>query len=216
MASRHGLVANASRLDSPLTPRPHHRTGHLRVRLYGPHLPKRKIGVRKDGSIRHAHFGDFYVHYLVCLAWNGARPSDQHMVLHLDDNPTNNDASNLRWGTASENAEHRDMPQQEQREMAERERALWRPSTPADKVMSISGAIRIASASFDTDKACPAEQRLRVFAWFRRRPRGVVKTKDVGGFDADVCIRTRRRRLAELAKIDVIRRHGPNAWSLLC
>jgi hypothetical protein len=42
------------------------------------------------------------VHALVCEAFHGPRPEGQE-VRHLDGNPANNNASNLRWGTHSEN-----------------------------------------------------------------------------------------------------------------
>ncbi len=44
-----------------------------------------------------------WVHRLVCEAFNG--PSEgQPSVLHADGNPSNNHASNLRWGTQADNA----------------------------------------------------------------------------------------------------------------
>ena len=51
--------------------------------------------VYKDGKVRH-------VHELVCEAVHGPRPEGME-VLHLDDDPTNNNPTNLRWGTRSEN-----------------------------------------------------------------------------------------------------------------
>lgn len=42
------------------------------------------------------------VHQLVAESFIGPRPSG-HEVLHLDHDPANNRASNLRWGTRSEN-----------------------------------------------------------------------------------------------------------------
>lgn len=46
----------------------------------------------------------FKVHQLVCRKFHGERPSPDHEVRHLDGNPMNNHASNLAWGTRSENA----------------------------------------------------------------------------------------------------------------
>ncbi len=43
-----------------------------------------------------------YVHELVALAFHGARPVG-HQVMHLDDNPRNNRADNLAYGTPAEN-----------------------------------------------------------------------------------------------------------------
>jgi hypothetical protein len=48
------------------------------------------------------------VHRLVALAWIGPPPTAIHQVAHWDGNPTNNQASNLRWATPEENAVDRD------------------------------------------------------------------------------------------------------------
>lgn len=53
---------------------------------------------RVDGKWRVA-----YIHYLVLITFVGPRPFN-HQCRHLDSNPLNNDLSNLRWGTAVENA----------------------------------------------------------------------------------------------------------------
>jgi hypothetical protein len=39
-----------------------------------------------------------YVHRLVALAWIKKRPGKE-LVLHKDDNPNNNEVTNLKWGT---------------------------------------------------------------------------------------------------------------------
>jgi hypothetical protein len=54
---------------------------------------RRRVGARKECTI----------HSLVCEAFHGPKPSPKHEVRHLDGDPLNNTASNLRWGTASEN-----------------------------------------------------------------------------------------------------------------
>lgn len=43
------------------------------------------------------------VHRLVCRAFNGPAPVGKNLVLHGDDNPTNNNSDNLRWGDGSDN-----------------------------------------------------------------------------------------------------------------
>lgn len=48
------------------------------------------------------------VHILVCEAFNGPKPSIKHQVRHLDGDNQNNTPSNLRWGTAADNAADRD------------------------------------------------------------------------------------------------------------
>lgn len=45
----------------------------------------------------------FYVHRLVCRAFNGEAPEGQDHVLHGDGDPLNNLPENVRWGTAAEN-----------------------------------------------------------------------------------------------------------------
>jgi hypothetical protein len=75
-----------------LRPSVHHRTGHLRVKLAaGGGVPRQ----------------DHYVHRLVMLAWHGPPPpeiaSAGALVLHTDNDPTNNRPDNLTWGTVAEN-----------------------------------------------------------------------------------------------------------------
>lgn len=43
-----------------------------------------------------------YIHHLVAESFHGVRP-DGMEVRHLDGDPTNNAAANLKWGTSSEN-----------------------------------------------------------------------------------------------------------------
>lgn len=47
--------------------------------------------------------GRVWIHQMVCLAFNGERPSGLHVVAHVDGNKLNNNASNLRWATRKEN-----------------------------------------------------------------------------------------------------------------
>lgn len=47
----------------------------------------------------------FKVHTLVCIAFNGVRPSGATLIRHLDGDKLNNDPKNLRWGTDVENAQ---------------------------------------------------------------------------------------------------------------
>ena len=44
------------------------------------------------------------VHRLIALAWVGEPPSDAHVVMHLDDNPAHNAASNLAYGLPRDNS----------------------------------------------------------------------------------------------------------------
>lgn len=79
-----------------LKPELHYRTGHMRVALYLEGKRCRR-----------------YVHVLVAKAFLDDRGE---CVMHLDDNPGNNRLENLRWGTHSENAQHRE---ERRRQMAE-------------------------------------------------------------------------------------------------
>lgn len=48
---------------------------------------------------------DLSVHRLVLTAYIGVPPSADHVAMHLDDDPWNNNLSNLSWGTGSENVQ---------------------------------------------------------------------------------------------------------------
>lgn len=97
-ATRDGRILSARAGVRILTPSPHHRTGHLRVKLY-----------RGD----HDQARSFYVHRLVCLAWHGPPPGEgtthpedvprAWMVLHADHDAQNNAPDNLAWGTRLDN-----------------------------------------------------------------------------------------------------------------
>lgn len=45
------------------------------------------------------------VHRLVCRAFRGPPPSEEHEVRHLDGSRDNNRVENLRWGTRAENVQ---------------------------------------------------------------------------------------------------------------
>jgi len=48
----------------------------------------------------------YYMSYLVCSIFNGFKPTKKHEVNHIDEDPTNNSASNLEWLTHKENVIH--------------------------------------------------------------------------------------------------------------
>jgi hypothetical protein len=60
-------------------------------------------GYLKINLMHKRHRQHFWLHRLVCTAFHGAPPKDKPVVRHLDGDPTNNHADNLRWGTRSEN-----------------------------------------------------------------------------------------------------------------
>ena len=63
---------------------------------------------KQDGRFIVVYKGKTYkVHQLVCEAFNGPKPpepdSGRVVVMHIDENVTNNRPSNLSWGTQKEN-----------------------------------------------------------------------------------------------------------------
>lgn len=85
------------------------KTGNGGVRSYE---PKPTFGVRTRASktARHVYmgmynkkYGNMKVHRLVCEAFHGDPPFEKAVVIHLDEDATNNRPENLRWGTQKEN-----------------------------------------------------------------------------------------------------------------
>jgi HNH endonuclease len=48
-------------------------------------------------------YGNLKIHRLVCEAFHGPPPFKRAVVIHLDEDATNNRADNLKWGTQKEN-----------------------------------------------------------------------------------------------------------------
>lgn len=48
------------------------------------------------------------VHYLICITFNGPKPSSKHTVDHINRDPGDNRAENLRWATYNEQALNRE------------------------------------------------------------------------------------------------------------
>lgn len=87
-------------------------TGQVKRSAIG--IRKRVLGVllapeiNKDGHHRYTMFingkrGRKFSHQLVCLAWHGEAPTDQHIVCHKNDNKDENTPTNLYWGTRKQN-----------------------------------------------------------------------------------------------------------------
>ena len=80
------------------------RTGHVLVPMMTgsrrPSAQRAKVRVSKNPRV------DLEIGALVLTMFYGPRP-DGAVVMHLDDDPTNNCIDNLRWGTPTDNA--RDM-----------------------------------------------------------------------------------------------------------
>ena len=52
----------------------------------------------------------YQVHRLVALAFIGPRPSELHTIDHIDRDPTNNRATNLRWASQKEQSANKGVP----------------------------------------------------------------------------------------------------------
>jgi hypothetical protein len=61
--------------------------------------------VRVPGRERGKKWVTMRRHTLVAEAFKGPRPFDSAHVRHLDGDPSNDDPSNIKWGTAKENGE---------------------------------------------------------------------------------------------------------------
>lgn len=76
---------------------------HGGLRHYGgqPHFG---VWSKQDARFITVYKGKCYkVHQLVCEAFNGPKPFDGAVVMHVDENAANNRADNLQWGTQKEN-----------------------------------------------------------------------------------------------------------------
>lgn len=54
-------------------------------------------------AVYYKHFGNIKVHQAVCEAFHGPRPEKDSVVIHLDEDGTNNKPENLKWGSQKEN-----------------------------------------------------------------------------------------------------------------
>lgn len=66
-------------------------------------LDKRWTFGRQTPSTGYMHLAGVPVHRIVCSAFHGAPPTNQHVVDHIDTNRANNRPENLRWITRLEN-----------------------------------------------------------------------------------------------------------------
>jgi hypothetical protein len=67
-------------------------------------LDKKWTFGRQSPTTGYHHLAGVPVHRIVCTAFNGPPPTDQHVVDHIDTNRANNRPENLRWLTKLENA----------------------------------------------------------------------------------------------------------------
>ena len=54
-------------------------------------------------NLSNRKLGNIKVHQAVCEAFHGKKPFDNAVVIHLDEDSTNNHYLNLKWGTQKEN-----------------------------------------------------------------------------------------------------------------
>lgn len=79
------------------------------IRIY---KPKPIFGTKTKASknARHTYmgvfskfFGNIKVHRAVCEAFHGPKPFEKAVVIHLNEDATDNRPENLKWGTQKEN-----------------------------------------------------------------------------------------------------------------
>lgn len=73
------------------------------VPTYGTRTRASRAARHEYMGIMNRHLGNMKVHRLVCEAFHGPAPFAGAVVIHLDEDATNNRPENLRWGTQKEN-----------------------------------------------------------------------------------------------------------------
>lgn len=71
--------------------------------IYGSKTKASKTSRHEYMGVFSKKFGNMKVHRLVCEAFHGPAPNPKMVVIHLDEDATNNRPENLRWGTQKEN-----------------------------------------------------------------------------------------------------------------
>ena len=105
--SKDGLQASSwGRLLLPLRTA---KMPHGGERVYNP-KPSYGTKTKASKTARHfymgtysRHFGNMKVHRMVCEAFHGPPPEGKPIVIHIDEDATNNRPENLKWGTQKEN-----------------------------------------------------------------------------------------------------------------
>jgi hypothetical protein len=70
---------------------------------YGTKTKASKTARHEYMGIVNRKFGNMKIHRLVCEAFYGLAPFERAVVIHIDEDATNNRIENLRWGTQKEN-----------------------------------------------------------------------------------------------------------------
>jgi len=70
---------------------------------YGCKTKASKTARHEHMGVSNRYFGNMKVHRLVCEAFHGKPPFKKAVVIHLDEDATNNRPENLKWGTQKEN-----------------------------------------------------------------------------------------------------------------
>lgn len=99
----------ASSFGRILLPEREAKMPHGGIRLYKT-SPTFGNKTKASKSARHVYmglfnkfYGNLKIHRLVCEAFHGAAPFQKAVVIHIDEDATNNRPENLRWGTQKEN-----------------------------------------------------------------------------------------------------------------
>lgn len=88
------------------------RTGKMPNGAIRTYTPKPTYGCKTKASktARHfymaiysKYFGNIKIHRAVCEAFHGSPPFPKAVVIHLDEDATNNRPENIKWGTQKEN-----------------------------------------------------------------------------------------------------------------
>jgi hypothetical protein len=107
VVSREGVMASSN--GRVLLPEREAAMPHGGMRRY---IPRPTHGTKTKASKAASHvymgiyaryYGNMKVHRLVCEAFHGPPPFPKAVVIHLDEDATNNRPENLKWGTQKEN-----------------------------------------------------------------------------------------------------------------
>ena len=73
------------------------------LETFGCERKSRKDAAHKYMGVYYKHYGNVKVHQAVCKAFHGVKPFLDAVVIHIDEDATNNRPDNLKWGTQKDN-----------------------------------------------------------------------------------------------------------------